>query len=149
MTSIASEDRAAASARFVEVSVAGVRYAFPLECVLEVHQAAAVTPAPEGPDGVLGWLDLRGSAIPVLDARDGLGLERLPWDTRTHFVVLAHGGRTAAVAVDEVHDVLDATLEPGGSETLPGIAGIARSAAGLVPVLDPAGLVPAGAGGRP
>jgi purine-binding chemotaxis protein CheW len=133
--------------RFVEVGVAGVRYAFPLESVVEVHQAAAVTPAPEGPDGVVGWLDLRGSVIPVVDARDALGLDRSAWDPRMHFVVVAHGGLVAAVAVDEVYDVTDATLEPGGSETLSGIAGVARSDSGLVPVLDPAGLVPAGAGG--
>jgi purine-binding chemotaxis protein CheW len=134
------------AARFVSVRVAGVRYAFPLESVLEVHQAAAVTPAPEGPDRVLGWLDLRGTVMPVVDAREALGLERVAWDPGMHFVIVAHEDRTAAVVVDELDDVMDGMLEPGASEGSPGIAGVARSADGLVPVLDPAVLVPSGAG---
>jgi purine-binding chemotaxis protein CheW len=131
-----------ADPRFVAVRVAGVRYAFPIGSVVEVHQAAAVTPAPEGRGGIVGWLDLRGAVTPVVDARAALGQAPTPWDSTRRFVVVVHDGRFAAVVVDDVEDVMEATFEASRADAAPGIAGVARSADGLVPVLDPAALVP-------
>jgi purine-binding chemotaxis protein CheW len=133
-----------AKSGFVAVRVAGVRYAFPIGSVLEIHQAAAVTPAPQDPGGIVGWLDLRGAVTPVVDARAVLREPSTPFDSTRHFVVVEHEGRSAAVVVDDVDEVMDATFEKAREGGTPGIAGVARSAAGLVPVLDPAVMVPAG-----
>ena len=54
-------------ARFVVFTLGGYEYGLPADNVDEVIRFVAVTPVPESPDWVLGVIDLRGRAIPVVD----------------------------------------------------------------------------------
>ncbi len=126
--------------RFVIARIAGSRYALPVDRVREVHQAAAVTPAPAGSEPVAGWIDLRGAVVPMLDGRLVLGLAAVPWDTGMHFVVVSSGDAVAALMVDTVDGVEEALLAQDASSEAPArpgiVAGVVKSDDGLVVLLD-------------
>lgn len=83
------------------------KIAFPLSLIDEVVPNASLTPLPEAPDWVLGVLNLRGEALPVLDvvAR----LERRPRETALNDLILVcgAGSRRAGLLVPEVLDVAE------------------------------------------
>ncbi len=134
--------------RYLLFWIAGSRYAVPVTSVREVHQAAAVTPAPATEAPVVGWLDLRGVPLPVLDGRAAVGIEPSVWDPAMHFIVFAEGDRLAGLMVDTVDDVVEA--EPaeasgGAAQATPAatraVVGVVRAADGLVVLLDAAGVL--------
>jgi chemotaxis-related protein WspB len=137
------------SGRFVVFTVGGDRWALPVEAVSEVQQIAAVTPLPE-PDGALvGYLDLRGEVVGVVDARILLGSDAAPWDVDMHLVVVTDGEAHVALAVDDVHGVGDAVVPLGGSapsraDTPMGV--LVRDEEGLMPLPDMGALMAAGRG---
>lgn len=115
--------------------------------VSEVLDLAPVTPLPETPDLLRGVLDLRGTALPVLDLRAKLGLPRAP-DTRdTRFVVFEvnrpDGLVRLGAVVDAVRDVFPVEageIEPpphlGGRLDATPVSGLVRREASLVVLLD-------------
>lgn len=107
--------RAVASVtEWVQLRVAGERYAIDVAQTLEVGSRGALTSMPGAPPAVLGVHNLRGQVLPVLDLAAGLGL---PADARTaaaYHVVVEAGGHRAALVVDEILavGVLDGAAEP-------------------------------------
>jgi len=87
----------------VRVGVGGEQYAMPVEHVNEVVEVGEVTPIPGTSDSVLGLRNLGGEIVPALDLATILQIE---CDGRPErLVVVEHGGRRTAFAVDEVIDV--------------------------------------------
>jgi chemotaxis signal transduction protein len=135
--------------RFVVFTIGGERWALPVEVVSEVQQIAALTTLPE-PDGALiGYLDLRGDVVAVVDGRILLGKEPVGLGVHMHLVVVTDGTARAAFVVDEVLGVIDAAVPQGGSA--PGLAAtsmgaLVRDADGLIPLPDVAALIAAGQG---
>ena len=122
-------------------------YAMPLDAVVEIHQLAAVRPAPEGRGGLVGYLDLRGAVVPTVDLRTALGAPGRAWDPSMHMVVARTGMGRLALVVDRVEGIVDCEPDPAGASasgrTIAAIAKVPE--VGLVPVLDP-GVLLDGAG---
>jgi purine-binding chemotaxis protein CheW len=121
------------------VAVAGHLVALPLAKVREVVRAAAITPLPASPPGVDGVVDVRGTVVPVVDARVRLGLAPRPVDASQVFVLVLAGERLVALRVDEARGVR--RRQPGAGE--PG--GVGRAGDELVVVDELDDLLPAGA----
>jgi purine-binding chemotaxis protein CheW len=129
------------AAEVVAFQVEGRSYALPLEQVVEVLRMVAVTPVPDAPAWVAGVVNLRGKLIPMIDLRPRFGAAPTVPDPTHVFVVAQAGGRTAGVLADWVQDVVHVAgiatqrrQDAGGSDGV--VAGLARSAAGVVVILD-------------
>jgi purine-binding chemotaxis protein CheW len=137
------------SGRFVFFGIAGDRWALPVEAVCEVQQivAFATLPAPDG--ALVGYLDLRGEVVGVVDGRRLLGKEPAPMDPNLHLIVVTDGLDRVALVVDAVRGVGDA-LSPRGasapSDATTQVGAFVRDGEGLVPIPDVAALMAAGRG---
>lgn len=96
-------------AGLVVFALAGRRYGLRLEAVQQIVRAAAVTPVPNAPDGLLGLLDLHGRILPVLDVRRRLGLPPRDLHPADRFIVALARGRVVVLVVDEVVGLVDTT----------------------------------------
>ena len=121
------------------------QYALPLERVVEVVRVVAIRPVAHGPAWLVGVIDRRGQALPIMDLRVRLGLPALPPRLDTRIIVADVGGAEGAcflgLLADEVLEVLaqtavDIALPPA----LPGVDGpplsTVQTADRLVPVFD-------------
>lgn len=123
------------------VEVAGTRAALPLELVLEIHAAVAITPLPDAPEVVLGLVDRRGRTLPVMDLRRRLGLPPRPVRLDDRLVVLQLPEREVAVLVDAALDVVEVPTSAVDEAVVRGTRavrsqGVAVLPDGLVVVLD-------------
>jgi len=86
----------------VTVELDGTEYAVPLSQVCEVLRMGMLTGLPGLPDPVAGVLDLRGTALPVVDARRDRGRET----AGDVLVLIAADGALTGLAVDAVRAVV-------------------------------------------
>lgn len=87
--------------RWLAFTLAGQRYALPLDPVSRIVRAAAVTPLPLAPDPVAGALDLGGRVVPVYDLRRRFCLPERPLGLDDHFVIARTAQREVALIVDQ------------------------------------------------
>jgi purine-binding chemotaxis protein CheW len=86
-------------------TLAGERYALPVDAVREVLRWRAPTPIPCTPPSIPGVLHHRGAVLPVVDPRPLLGLS-MPEQTRdTRLLVVEAAGVRAALVCDAVADI--------------------------------------------
>ncbi len=78
--------------------------------VERVVRAVEIAPVPGLPSGVIGVVHVRGKVLPVFDLRGRLGLAPRAVRASDHFIVLRSAGRQVAVVVDEVADVVPASM---------------------------------------
>ncbi len=121
--------------------IAGRQAAIPATRVKSVIEIEAITPIPATPDFIVGLTALRSQALTVIDCRRALGFERGTVERGTRAAVVEVEGHLYALAVDEAHDVVEASGEPvpvsGGLG-----AGWQRAALGMVETaLGPAVLI--------
>lgn len=89
--------------RLLWLAVAGHRFCVRLEDVERLLPLMQWQPVPEGPDYLLGLMNLRGEAVPVLDLARRLGLPgRERYDLDLPVVLASLGGLRAGLVVDEV-----------------------------------------------
>jgi len=81
------------------------RGALPLEAVEEVVRAVAITPLSGVRGPLLGYVDVRGEACPVVDARRVLHLPRRALRPSDRMVILGVGAERHIIAVDEASRV--------------------------------------------
>lgn len=118
----------------VSFRIGGRRYATDLAAVREVVRLSGLTDLPGMAPPLAGVVDLRGTALPVLDLRpDATG--------RGDVLVLERPGRPpVGVAVDAVLAVCEAQelpATPGGTGELPGyVRTVLRGAGGPVFLVD-------------
>ena len=127
-------------------------YATPLSAVREVVRLEGLADLPGMAPPLAGVLDLRGTALPVLDLRPGaqrgdrgdvLVLERSGSDGSEGLV----DGSTVGVAVDQVRAVVSqGELEPAGSSAEEGVlppyvVEVLRGDAGVIFLVDLARMV--------
>lgn len=81
------------------------RGALPLEAVEEVVRAVAITPLSGVRGPLLGYVDVRGRACPVVDARRVLHLPRRALRPSDRMVILGVGAERLIIAVDDASRV--------------------------------------------
>ncbi len=97
----------------VLICMAGERpYALPVDNILEVAALVAITPLPAAPPEVVGVVNRRGAALPLLDLRRCLGHPARPLDLTTLFVVVQASDATtgrqgmAGLITDDIRGVI-------------------------------------------
>ncbi len=127
------------------------QYALPLERVVEVVRVVAIRPVPHGPAWLVGVIDRRGQALPIMDMRVRLGLPALPPRLDTRIIVTDVGSAGSpcllGLLADEVLEVLaQAAAAIALPPTLPGVDGpplsTVQTGERLVPVFDVTRLSP-------
>lgn len=121
------------------VEVHGHRCGLPVESVLEIHPAVQLVALPDAPDVIVGLMNRRGRALPVLDLRRRLGLPSRPIRPDDRLVVLSVPGRELALQVDTAVDVVtvpESALDEAASEEAVRSQGVAVLPDGLLVVLD-------------
>ena len=115
--------------------------------VREILDMRPISRLPHAPDFLVGMIDVRGTAYPIVDLRLKLGLPPVPADASTRIIILdvPLKGRVVGVGfvADRVFEV--ATLDDGRTEPAPEIggrwkssyiAGIGRRGESFVVVFD-------------
>lgn len=94
------------SIRFLFLAVAGHRFCLRLDDVERLLPLMLLQPVPEGPDYLMGLMNLRGLPVPVVDLARRLGLPARAGHPLEAPVILAGlGGLRAGLVVDEVRGV--------------------------------------------
>lgn len=133
------------------VSVAKIEVGLPLESVGAVLHQTATRPLPLGPSYLCEMLELYGEPVPVLDLARRFGVEHAQPIVDRKLVVVGRDGERLALCVDDVRDPEELTageVTPrerlGGAEHGPlrdSLVAVARTARGLLPIIDPRALV--------
>ena len=90
----------------VVFSLDGQRYALSPSVVDRVIRMVEITPFPDGPDCVMGLINLHGSLIPALALRRLFHLPSREPELTDHLIIAHYRGFRAALAVDEVSGVV-------------------------------------------
>lgn len=122
LTAPAPQQAAAAPAQFLSFMLGQEMFAMGILAVREILEYGGVTPVPQMPACVSGVINLRGTAVPVLDLARRLERPPSALSKRTCIVVVeADGGSgpyVVGILVDAVNAVLDiaaAEIEPAPS----------------------------------
>lgn len=92
--------------RLLYLAVAGHRFCLRLGDVERLLPLMRVQRVPEGPDYLLGLMNLRGEAVPLLDLARRLNLPTAaPYTLDTPVVLASIGSLRAGLVVDEVQGV--------------------------------------------
>jgi purine-binding chemotaxis protein CheW len=132
--------------QFVTLGIDREIFALPVETVREILDMCEISKLPNAPEQLLGMIDVRGTAVPVIDLRTKFGLPRIDATPNTRIIVLelAQGGRKTLIGLvaDRVFEVtgLDEDRLDPAPETVcrwnsNHIAGIGRRADKFVVVL--------------
>jgi purine-binding chemotaxis protein CheW len=99
------------SAHLLIFTLAGERYAAPVDAVREVMRWRLPTPIPGTPAAILGVLHHRGAVLPVVDPRPLLRLPSPPPTRDTRLLVVEADGVRAALLCDAVADIAEIERE--------------------------------------
>ena len=134
-------DSATPARSFLVVRVGDHRCGLPVEAVVEIHPAVALTPLPDAPEVIVGLVNRRGSALPVLSLRRRLGLPLPALQSSDCLVVLTLPYGPVALLVDAAVDMLTIAADDI-SENTPASAqaaytrGVAVLPDGLMAIVD-------------
>ena len=108
---------------FFLFSIEGRRFALELPCVERVVQAVAVTPLSDGPEAVLGVVNVHGTIVPVVDLRRRLGFSPRAVRLDDGMVIARTARRTLAFFVDTAVGVVESPegAVTVGDEVVPGL----------------------------
>ena len=93
---------------FLTVEVSGTQVLLPSDSVQEVVRLVELQPLPGTPPHVMGAFVYRGVSAVAVDLARLMGVQREP-SLDAHLVVCS-GGRTVALLVDHVRDIVEAPL---------------------------------------
>ncbi len=133
--------------QFVTMGLDGEVFGLPVALVREILDYRRITKLPRAPAYVLGMIDVRGEAVPIVDLRAKLGLPSIEATGASRLIVvnISLEGRDAALGllVDRVFEVteldrdqVDAPPIVGGRWRAECIAGIGRRNGGFVVIFD-------------
>ena len=126
---------------FFLFTIEGRRFALELRLVDRVVAAVTVTPLSDGPDTVMGVIDLHGEVLPVVDLRKRIRFPERPVRLDDSMVVARTPRRALAFFADTLEGVVDG---PEGSlvpadEVVPGlefVRGVMQVGEGLALIHD-------------
>ncbi|WP_448190803.1 chemotaxis protein CheW [Azospirillum sp. sgz301742] len=120
---------------FVVFRLGEAEYGLPVSTVQEIQRRPEkLSPLPKAPEFVVGLVNLRGSALPVVDLRRILRLGAVARDDRQRVVVLAVREFRAGLVVDATSGVL--RIPPSSIEPAPTVSEAQRQLIGRVAHLD-------------
>ena len=128
---------------YITFSLNEETYAFDVLHVQEIIELTSVTKVPHLPEYLKGVINLRGTIIPVIDLKQKFGMACGEYKKHTCIIVSEFSRGVMGLIVDTVSDIL--TMSPdtisespefGSSINTGFIAGMGRTADGLVLVLD-------------
>jgi purine-binding chemotaxis protein CheW len=124
--------------QLVIFTVAGEKYALPIDRVQEIIRYTAPRPLDGGDDALRGVIALRGSIIPVYDLATRLGLAAGEGRDGAEIVIVEGPEQTIGVVVDDVDEVR--TVPADAIEAVhvgtDALTGIARLGDRLVALID-------------
>jgi purine-binding chemotaxis protein CheW len=136
-----------ATNKYLTFTLGAEVFAIPIESVREVQDAVDVTRIPQTPDFMLGVMNLRGTAVPVVDLKQkfGMGVTERTINSRIAIIEGEGGGEDSLIGAlaDSVREVLE--IEPESIEEAPVmgmrlhldfIRGVARSGDAFIVVLN-------------
>ena len=121
-------------------------YALPIEPLAQIIEMVTITPIPHLNSSVEGMINVRGTAVPVINLGRHFGLQNTPRLLRTPIILIRVEEGMVGLIVDEVLDVLRLSGEqvlhtpdilPEGLGELPLLQGLVHTANGTVLLLDP------------
>lgn len=135
----------APDSQYVTFELAGQNYGMNVGDAVEVIRMVAMADLPEAPPYVIGVINVRGQVAPIIDMRRRLSLESANFTLTTPILVAKIKNWTIGLIVDRVKEVvtLPSALIEAPSEAFPRsrcVAGVAKIDAGLIFLLDLAGL---------
>ncbi len=91
--------------RFLVFSIGEEDYALQITYITEIVEVLPITSVPSIPYYLNGIINLRGTIIPVMDARRRFGYESKEYDSRTCIIVIDNEGVLVGLVVDAVQEV--------------------------------------------
>ena len=112
--------------------------------VQEIRNLTDITRVPFSADFIKGVINLRGSVLPVIDLKQRLGLEQMPYTEKTRIVTVTVDDLHVGMLVDAVTEVINIDEKPvdpkksvmGGKENGKFISGIGNMDGRLIIMLD-------------
>ncbi len=95
-------NRKAESATILTFKLGESNFAIPIDYVVRVEQAAAITKIPNLPQHILGLLNHHGTLIPVVDIRSALTFESSPLRPENQFIILNRKSQNLAIVTDKI-----------------------------------------------
>ena len=120
-------------------------YALPIEPIVQIIEMVAITPIPQVNPAVEGVINVRGTAVPVINLRCQLGLPEAKLQLHTPIILVQTGERMVGLIVDQVADVLNISADqitrpkdmlPDGLSDAPLLQGLMHTSQGAVLLLD-------------
>jgi purine-binding chemotaxis protein CheW len=133
--------------QFVTLGIDRETFALPVETVREILDMCEISKLPNAPQQLLGMIDVRGTAVPVIDLRTKFGLPRIDATSSTRILVLEVPAQNRVTLIGLVADRVFEVTSLDGDRLEPApetacrwrsehIAGIGRRAEKFVVVLD-------------
>jgi len=82
--------------------LADEEYAIDIMQIKEITIPLALTPIPRAPDYILGILSLRGTILPIFDAKKRIGLPPREKTNRTRIIIVNNGTEQVGILVDDI-----------------------------------------------
>ena len=92
--------------RYLTFEIDNEEYGVDISNVIEIITMSAITWVPETPDFLKGVINLRGSIVPVIDARLRFEKAQKEYDSLTCIIVVEYENYTVGVIVDTVNEVM-------------------------------------------
>lgn len=136
------------SSLYLTFTVSGQTYGVPIHSVIEINREFGVTPIPQTPDYVLGFVNLRGKVIPIIDLKRRFGLGSAEQLKESCIIVIRGINGAMGVWVDSVCEVIDFPKESvnsapniGAADNEGVIKGMTRLKDEAVVLLDLSGIL--------
>lgn len=126
--------------QFVEIGIAGERYAFRIQDIREIIKMQQITEIPNSKPYLLGVFNLRGTVAPAVSLRKRFGLPEIPFTNSSRIVIVNDGDAMVGLIVDQVYQVTSFREIQPPPERIGGLenrymAGIGKTGDGLVSLL--------------
>jgi purine-binding chemotaxis protein CheW len=106
-----SSAEAATPSQFLSFMLGGDVFAIGILAVREILEYAGVTPVPQMPPSICGVINLRGTAVPVLDLARRLERAPSPLSKRTCIIVVEVAGDDGPFVIGILVDAVNAVLD--------------------------------------
>ena len=114
-----AQDAQYGSQRFLTLTLGNELFAIDIFSVREILDYTDITRIPQCPEHMLGVVNLRGNAIPVMDLRLKLGLGPTPRTVHTRIIILEVEQNEETIAVGVMADAVRQVLELDPSQLKP------------------------------